>query len=492
MDSQGRESRRGARGKLELGLAGREARPPRVIQAFAVYLGLALILAAAIILYFVRHSVEQTAEQQVQERAVFVAGSVIPKVIEPGEWAVPSTDRQLSRSVAQDVLRQGSLAATLIGPDGRVVYTSRPRRDSVTTTDVRRALGGENVTNVVKLPESGEKTIQAVVPVNYPGESAAAGVLVLYHDYAAAAGTVRDQMLILGGIIVLIFLLLYAALLPVLRRTTKQLSRNNRELSRRAADLNENLIQRAEIEQRLRETIASLRSSEHALAVSQEETIMRLSRAVESRDQETGEHIERMGRYCALLAEKLGWEEERRELLRIASPLHDVGKIAIPDAIMLKPGQLSEIERAEMQKHAQIGHDILSGSDSPLLDLAAKIALTHHEHWDGGGYPRGLIGEEIPIEGRMAAIADVFDALTSDRVYRSALPIDDAMEIMAAGRGKHFDPDLLDVFFDSMVEILVIRDEAAASMQAQPRRSSGAASTRPARPTGEANTPLVR
>jgi HD-GYP domain-containing protein (c-di-GMP phosphodiesterase class II) len=492
MDSQGRESRRGARGKLELGLAGKEARPPRVIQAFAVYLGLALILAAAIILYFVRHNVEQTAQQQVKERAVFVASSVVPKMIGAGEWAVPSDDEQLKTSVAQDVLRQGSLAATFIGPDGKVVYTSRPNNDGVAEADVRRALAGENVTNVVDLPEYGDKTIQALVPVSYAGDSTPTGVLVLYHDYAAAAGTVREQMLILGGVIVLIFLLLYAALLPVLRRTTKQLSLNNRELSRRAADLNENLIQRAEIEQRLRETIASLRSSEHALVVSQEETIMRLSMAVESRDQETGAHIERMGRYCALLAEKLGWEEGRRELLRIASPLHDVGKIAIPDAIMLKPGSLSEIERAEMQKHAQIGHDILSGSDSPLLDLAAKIALTHHEHWDGGGYPRGLIGDEIPIEGRMAAIADVFDALTSDRVYRSALSIDDAMEIMAAGRGKHFDPELLDVFFDSMVEILIIRDEATSTNEDKPRRSSGTAGVQPARPAGGQQTPLVR
>jgi putative two-component system response regulator len=185
---------------------------------------------------------------------------------------------------------------------------------------------------------------------------------------------------------------------------------------------------------------------------------MRLSIAVETRDQETGDHIERMGRYCALLASKLGWSETRCELLRIAAPLHDVGKIAIPDAILLKPGALTPEERVEIERHAEIGHEILAGSDSPLLDLAARIALSHHEHWDGNGYPNGLVGEEIPVEGRMAAIADVFDALTSDRVYRPAMTVERALAIMSEGRETHFDPALLDVFFDSIVEVLLIRD----------------------------------
>jgi methanogenic corrinoid protein MtbC1 len=184
------------------------------------------------------------------------------------------------------------------------------------------------------------------------------------------------------------------------------------------------------------------------LEIAQAETVRRLSMAVEFRDEDTGAHIERIGRFSALLATQLGMSPEFCERISHAAPLHDVGKVAIPDAILLKPGPLTEQERSIVETHAEEGHRLLRGSSSSILDLAASIALSHHEKWDGGGYPRGLSGEHIPIEGRIVAIADVFDALTSDRVYRLAFSVKEAIGMMVAQRGRHFDPTLLDAFLE--------------------------------------------
>jgi putative two-component system response regulator len=185
---------------------------------------------------------------------------------------------------------------------------------------------------------------------------------------------------------------------------------------------------------------------ERELERSYHETLTRLARAVEFRDNDTGEHVERMSSFCEMIARGLDLGELRCALIRAASALHDAGKIAIPDEILLKPGSLTAEERAIMETHAATGHQLLTGSDSPLLQLAASIAHTHHERYDGTGYPCGLAGDDIPIEGRIAAVADVFDALTCDRVYRPALPADAAVELMVAERGRHFDPLVLDVF----------------------------------------------
>ena len=170
--------------------------------------------------------------------------------------------------------------------------------------------------------------------------------------------------------------------------------------------------------------------------------------AVEFRDEDTGAHIERIGRFSTLLAEHIGMDPEFCERLRHAAPLHDVGKVAIPDAILLKPGPLTPEERAIVETHAEEGHRLVRGSSSSILDMAATIALSHQEKWDGSGYPRGLKGEAIPIEGRIVAVADVFDALTSDRVYRKAFSVEDAVQMMREQRGRHFDPVLLDAFME--------------------------------------------
>jgi HD-GYP domain-containing protein (c-di-GMP phosphodiesterase class II)/methylmalonyl-CoA mutase cobalamin-binding subunit len=188
------------------------------------------------------------------------------------------------------------------------------------------------------------------------------------------------------------------------------------------------------------------------LEIAQAETVRRLSMAVEFRDEDTGAHIERIGRFSTLLAERIGMDEEFCERLKHAAPLHDVGKVAIPDAILLKPGPLTPQERAIVETHAEEGHRLVRGSSSSILDLAATIALSHQEKWDGTGYPRGLKGEQIPIEGRIVAVADVFDALTSDRVYRKAFSVEEAIQMMREQRGRHFDPVLLDAFLEVLGE----------------------------------------
>ena len=176
------------------------------------------------------------------------------------------------------------------------------------------------------------------------------------------------------------------------------------------------------------------------------EMLQRLALAAEYRDDATGQHTERVGRTAALVARGLDVEPEEAELIRYAATLHDVGKIGVPDSILLKPARLTEAEYDQMKRHVTVGAMILSGSRSPLLRVAEQVALTHHEWWDGGGYLTGMQGEEIPLAGRIAAVADVFDALTTDRPYKAAMPLDDALEEIHALRGTQFDPDVVDAF----------------------------------------------
>jgi diguanylate cyclase (GGDEF)-like protein len=249
------------------------------------------------------------------------------------------------------------------------------------------------------------------------------------------------------------------------------------------------LSERRRTEEELVETVARLRQADSALQLSQAETIRRLAFAAEFRNAETGRHTERMSRYCELLARKLELDDERCELIRLASALHDVGKIAIPDRILLKPSALTQSERRVMERHAEIGHRLLANSSSELLDVAAMIALTHHERIDGTGYPRGLAGEEIPLEGRIASVADVFDAITSNRVYRPALPLEEAIEVMREGRGTQFDPLVLDLFLEALGDVRAIAEGRSPDGEAHERvlapedRNKGSRpATRPRRP----------
>jgi diguanylate cyclase (GGDEF)-like protein len=210
------------------------------------------------------------------------------------------------------------------------------------------------------------------------------------------------------------------------------------------------LRERRATEDELQLTVAGLQRSQHRLYLAQAEMIERLANAAELRSTGEARNTQRMSYYAALLARRLDLPEEHCERIRIATPLHDIGKIAIPDTILLKPGLLTPDERTVVERHAEIGHELLAGSSSEMLDLAAMIALTHHERYDGTGYPYRLAGETIPLEGRIASIADVFDALTSDRPYRPAMSHEEAIAVMREGQGVQFDPLMLDLFLDAL------------------------------------------
>lgn len=195
------------------------------------------------------------------------------------------------------------------------------------------------------------------------------------------------------------------------------------------------------------------------LRKSQLDIIRCLGRAGEYRDNETGEHVIRMSKNCQVLALAVGLSEKEAEQILYASPMHDVGKIGIPDNVLLKPGKLTPEEWEIMQTHAKLGAEILADNESEMIELARTIAITHHEKWDGSGYPNGLSGEDIPLVGRIAAICDVFDALTSWRPYKKAWSVEEAVALLEDNAGSHFDPYLVPKFIEILPDILAIRAE---------------------------------
>lgn len=225
-------------------------------------------------------------------------------------------------------------------------------------------------------------------------------------------------------------------------KNTLALRRSQKQLANRAEWLGKE-VRKALAEVQLRE----------------QETILLLSKTAEYRDPETGAHIQRMSHYSVLIGQRLGWTDTDLQLLLSAAPMHDIGKIGIPDNILLKPARLDDAEMKIMRQHSSIGWDILQShsTNNKLLEMAAEIALSHHEKFDGGGYPRGLKGDAIPISARIVAIADVFDALTSTRPYKIAWEIDRAANFIREGAGNHFDPVCVQAFFDSWEDVLKIR-----------------------------------
>lgn len=194
-----------------------------------------------------------------------------------------------------------------------------------------------------------------------------------------------------------------------------------------------------------------------AIRVREQETLLRLAKCGEYRDEITGNHVIRMAKYSRLIAEGMGLTKDECDVIELAAPMHDIGKIGIPDHILLKPGRLPENEFAVMKQHTLIGYEILKDSPSQYLQMGAVIALTHHECFNGSGYPHGLKGEDIPLAARIVAVADVYDALTSARPYKRPWSSNDSIQFMDRMRGRHFDPRCLDVFQDQMDKVLKIQ-----------------------------------
>lgn len=201
----------------------------------------------------------------------------------------------------------------------------------------------------------------------------------------------------------------------------------------------------------------SLRQSFEKMKISSLDTVYRLSRAAEYKDEDTGAHVERMSHYSSAIARAMGLDDDLVERILWASPMHDIGKIGIPDRVLQKPGKLDEEEWVIMRSHTTIGAEILKDASADFIKLAADIALTHHEKWNGSGYPQGLKSSGIPLAGRIVALADVFDALTSERPYKAPFPLEKALAIIKEGRGSHFDPELVNAF-------LAIEDEIKAEL----------------------------
>ena len=189
------------------------------------------------------------------------------------------------------------------------------------------------------------------------------------------------------------------------------------------------------------------------------DALLRLARAAEFRDDDTGVHIVRIGFLSGALARHLGQTPEQAQLLRQAAPMHDIGKIGVPDGVLKKPGGFTPAERQIMNQHPRIGAEILGRSRIPLFQLAAEVSLSHHERWDGAGYPAGLAGEQIPLSGRIVAVADFFDALTMDRCYRAAFADAQALTMLQAERGRAFDPRVVDAFLAHADELIALRDQ---------------------------------
>jgi putative two-component system response regulator len=202
-----------------------------------------------------------------------------------------------------------------------------------------------------------------------------------------------------------------------------------------------------------------VRKATEKIVAQERETIFCLAKAAEYRDPETGAHIIRMAHYSKHIAHVLGLPIQQQELLLEAAPMHDIGKVGTPDLILLKPGRLTPDEFAIMKQHAVIGYEVLSSSSSPMLQVAAEIAHTHHEKFDGAGYPRGLKGSDIPLFGRIVAVADVFDALTSERPYKKAWSIEQATQLLREGAGTHFDPDCVTAFFTNFEAVMTIKNK---------------------------------
>lgn len=332
-----------------------------------------------------------------------VANTLLDKLLETlgaERFAVildpPNEDRSLFRSSTEE-----GVSTSKFEYSTTVVKSVKESGEPLVTLD---AMGDQRLSTSVSIQITGARSVMCV-PIMGTG--------LLYVDNRLSAGIFREAEL---------------SLLTIL------------------ADLFSAALDRVRNMERLEAAYAALRAS-------QEETVTRLAAAADWRDTDTAQHINRVGEYCAHLARWYGSSEEYIEEIRLASKMHDVGKLGVPDAILQKPGRFNEEEFTTMKRHTTMGGKLLEGSNSPLLQMAHRIALSHHEHYDGSGYPKGLKGEDIPLEGRITSICDAFDAMCSKRCYKEAYPLDKVFGIINSELGKQFDPNLGQLFIDNRAEV---------------------------------------
>lgn len=382
------------------------------------------------------------------------------------------------------VSEQFSYLRYLTGAEYRVIAMSEKKREIISTSlmDAHIVVVDDQLDNL-KLVEGVllSKGYSNVTLIQDPTT-----VIQLYQDQSADLILIDLNMPILDGFSLIKALKeLNDSLLPPMLVLTAQTAREYRQ---RALDLgardfiskpfdfgellarvrNQLEVRQAQIilqqqneilEQKVDERTKELQVAHAELLESRLQVIRRLGHAAEYRDNETGLHIIRMSYISVILGRAVGMQEDELDLLFNASPMHDIGKIGIPDYVLLKPGSLNDAEWGVMKTHAQIGANILSGDDSPLMAMAKEIALTHHERWDGSGYPKGLKGDEIPLAGRISALADVFDALTSSRPYKDSWKVEVALEYMKENSGSHFDPCLVGLFLENIDAIIEVREK---------------------------------
>lgn len=332
-----------------------------------------------------------------------VANTLLDKLLETlgaERFAVlldpPNEHRSLFRSLSQEGVSTSSFEYSTT-----VVNSVKESGEPLVTLD---AMGDQRLSTSVSIQLTGARSVMCV-PIKGTG--------LLYVDNRLSTGIFREAEL---------------SLLTIL------------------SDLFSAALERVRNLERLEAAYSALRAS-------QEETVTRLAAAADWRDTDTAQHINRVGEYCSHLAAWAECPADYVEEIRLASKMHDVGKLGVPDAILLKPGRFTDEEFQTMKRHTTMGGKILEGSSSPLLQMAHRIALSHHEHYDGSGYPRGLKGEDIPLEGRITSICDAFDAMCSKRVYKEAYPLDKVFGIIQAELGRQFDPRLGQLFINNREKV---------------------------------------
>jgi hypothetical protein len=386
-------------------------------------------------------------------RAVGVVGSHM-------NWRMVEEDVRMALAAQGEEER---LAAAVVAADGAILYDTHRA-----TGNVAALLAGLGPTGMAegRWPADVSEVFFAAADVPAVGAFTGLGWRVVVRESAPAvqAGIARMKWQIIGGSLLagLLFSLLglfavRSVTLP-LRALVGDINRFGATEALPGTVASERIVEVRDLHGAFLQMAARVVAHKEQLRETQVEIVNTLGRAGEFRDNETGNHVVRMSLCSARLAALAGKDEEEVDLIRMASQMHDIGKIGIPDHVLLKPGRFDEAERAIMERHAEIGTRILTGVDTPLTVLARSIALTHHEKWDGSGYPHRLAGTAIPIEGRITAICDVFDALLSSRPYKPGWPLEKVVAFMQEQAGRHFDPQLAALFLAHIDDFVAIRN----------------------------------